>query len=201
MTQTSLKRATREEILKLSVPLFAERGYEAVSMREIAAAVGVQAPALYYHFPDKQSLYMAVMEHAFTGQLKRPLQALNSADPPLTRLKNCLAMMVEDLTKEPYLLLLLQRERLDGDETRQKLLVDQIFTPPLLALTGLMAELAPDQDAALLSMSITGMVMHLLELRRTAHLLPGWKPEHDDPDYLIRHIHGLVQAMFASNHD
>ena len=200
MPQPSLKRTTKEEILRLAVPLFAEHGYESVSMRDIAAAVGIQAPALYYHFSDKQSLYLAVMDHAFEGQLKRPLDALNSTEPALTRLQNFLALMVEDLSNEPNLLLLLQRERLDGDDSRKRLLIDNIFAPPLHALSRVMAELAPEQDAALLSMSITGMVMHLLELRSTARLLPGWKPEHDDPNYLIRHIHGILRALFAADH-
>jgi AcrR family transcriptional regulator len=46
-------RHTREEILGLSVPLFATRGFDGVSMRDIAAAVGVTPAALYYHFSDE----------------------------------------------------------------------------------------------------------------------------------------------------
>lgn len=193
----SIKRATREDILRMSVPLFAQRGYEAVSMREIAAAVGIQAPALYYHFPDKQNLYMAVMCYAFQDQLQGPVAALTGDGAPFLRLKRFVATLVEDLTDDPDLLLLLQRERIDGDEARQRLLVDQLFAQPMLAMVGLMQELAPDQDATLLAMSVTGMVLHHLESRPTAHLMPGWKPEHADPALLTRHLCGLLQAMFG----
>lgn len=85
----------------MSVPLFAQRGYEAVSMREIAAAVGIQAPALYYHFPDKQSLYLAVMDYAFTDQLKRPTDALTGDGPPFARLQRFVATLVEELANNP----------------------------------------------------------------------------------------------------
>lgn len=42
--------------------LIARRGYEAVSMRELAAAVGVQAAALYRYFPTKEDLLFSLME-------------------------------------------------------------------------------------------------------------------------------------------
>ncbi len=184
----------------MSEPMFAQRGYEAVSMREIAAAVGIQAAALYYHFPDKQSLYLATMDYAFRDQLQRPTAALNGDGLPLVRLQRFVATLVEYLTNDLDLLLLLQRERLDGDEARQKLLVDQLFAPPLSALIGLLEELAPDRDSTLLAMSISGMVLHHLEILPTAHLLPGWKPEHSSPDVIVRHLCGLLQAMFGESH-
>ncbi len=42
--------------------LFAKHGYAAVSMRQIAAEVGVQAGALYNYIPDKQSLLLELMK-------------------------------------------------------------------------------------------------------------------------------------------
>lgn len=138
MTQTVLKRATHEDILKASEPMFASRGYEGVSIREIATAVGVQAPALYYHFPDKQSLYLAVMTYAFTDKLANSTAALQGNAPPFTRLERFIASLVDDLTNNPNLLLLLQRERLDGDEARQQLLVKEVFAEPFLALVGVL---------------------------------------------------------------
>jgi AcrR family transcriptional regulator len=51
-------RAIRAESLKL----FARHGYAAVSMRQIADAVGVQASALYKYFPNKQQLLIALLK-------------------------------------------------------------------------------------------------------------------------------------------
>lgn len=51
-----------EQTLKVAHELFAERGYAAVKMDEIAAAVGVTKPLLYTYFGNKERLYTACME-------------------------------------------------------------------------------------------------------------------------------------------
>ncbi|WP_080798083.1 TetR/AcrR family transcriptional regulator [Arabiibacter massiliensis] len=52
---------TRERIVAAAFELFAERGYHAVSVRDIAAAVGVKDASLYNHFPGKQGIFDAVL--------------------------------------------------------------------------------------------------------------------------------------------
>jgi len=53
-----------EQTLSAAHLLFAERGYAAVTMDEIAAAVGVTKPLLYNYFGNKERLYIACMERA-----------------------------------------------------------------------------------------------------------------------------------------
>ena len=53
---------TRERILDAAEALFAERGFEGASLREVAARVGLRNPSLYNHFDSKESLYAAVLE-------------------------------------------------------------------------------------------------------------------------------------------
>jgi AcrR family transcriptional regulator len=63
--RTRLPRADRmEQTLEAAHALFAERGYAAVKMDEIAAAVGVTKPLLYNYFGNKERLYIACMERA-----------------------------------------------------------------------------------------------------------------------------------------
>ncbi len=57
----------REAILAAAVPLFARRGWLGTGTRELAAAAGVTEPVLYRHFPDKQALFLAVLERAAGG--------------------------------------------------------------------------------------------------------------------------------------
>ncbi len=52
---------TAAEVRRAALELFAARGYAAVSMRQIAAEVGVQAGALYLYTSDKQSLLADIM--------------------------------------------------------------------------------------------------------------------------------------------
>ena len=55
-TLGSYAKLTKPKISKIALNLFAERGYAAVSMRQIAAKVGLQVGALYNYFPDKQTI-------------------------------------------------------------------------------------------------------------------------------------------------
>jgi AcrR family transcriptional regulator len=55
---------TAHDLRRAAMRLFAAHGYAAVSMRQIASAVGVQAGALYLYTPDKQTLLADIMtEH------------------------------------------------------------------------------------------------------------------------------------------
>lgn len=55
-------RSVREKILAASVRLFAEYGYHAATMRDIAKMAGIQAASIYYHYPSKQTLLVEIME-------------------------------------------------------------------------------------------------------------------------------------------
>lgn len=52
----------RNQLLELATRVFTEKGYQATSMDDIAAAAGVTKPVLYQHFSSKQSLYIEVLD-------------------------------------------------------------------------------------------------------------------------------------------
>jgi AcrR family transcriptional regulator len=54
-------RATRARMQAESLGLFLERGYRGTSVRDIAEAIGVTVPALYYHFKSKDGLLAAIV--------------------------------------------------------------------------------------------------------------------------------------------
>jgi TetR/AcrR family transcriptional regulator len=54
--------ATAERVLDVAEEMFAERGYDASSLAEIAGRVGIRTPSLYNHFKSKRALYVAVLE-------------------------------------------------------------------------------------------------------------------------------------------
>jgi AcrR family transcriptional regulator len=51
----------REKILSTAKSLFIQYGYHALAMRQIAEALNVSKPALYYHFKDKEELFLAIL--------------------------------------------------------------------------------------------------------------------------------------------
>ncbi|MBV0912801.1 TetR/AcrR family transcriptional regulator [Anianabacter salinae] len=77
---------TGPRIRAAALTLFARHGYAAVSMRQIAAEVGVQAGALYLYTPDKQALLFEMMrEHLET--LQAAWDAADKPKDPLERLE------------------------------------------------------------------------------------------------------------------
>ncbi|KAB7613848.1 TetR/AcrR family transcriptional regulator [Amylibacter sp. SFDW26] len=57
----SVGAETKVAILSTALPMIAQYGYSAVSMRQIAEAVGVNVSALYNHFPNKQQILLRLM--------------------------------------------------------------------------------------------------------------------------------------------
>lgn len=77
---------TEAAIRQAAVRLIAHHGYEAVSMRQLAGEVGVQAAALYRYFPNKEELLFTLMREHMEG-LIAAWQAARPADrDPVTRL-------------------------------------------------------------------------------------------------------------------
>ena len=58
---------TREKIMAVAAKMFSERGYDKVTTREIANAIGINSASIYYHFPSKadiiKSLYAFYSEN------------------------------------------------------------------------------------------------------------------------------------------
>lgn len=53
---------TKTVILNEALSLFAKEGYKAVTVEQIAAAVGIKAPSLYKHFPGKRAIFTAILK-------------------------------------------------------------------------------------------------------------------------------------------
>lgn len=85
-TQGSHSDITGPRIRAAALKLFAQHGFAAVSMRQIAGAVGVQAGALYNYTPDKQSLLFSLMK-GHMEELLATWNAMEVLEDPNTRLR------------------------------------------------------------------------------------------------------------------
>jgi AcrR family transcriptional regulator len=84
--RTRQPRAERErQVLAAARALFAERGYGAVTMDDVAAAVGVTKPLLYVYFGNKERLYLACMEPAAEELREAVTGAVAEAEAALRR--------------------------------------------------------------------------------------------------------------------
>ncbi|MEO1107894.1 MAG: TetR/AcrR family transcriptional regulator [Pseudomonadota bacterium] len=80
-TQGSHSDITGPRIRSAALRLFARHGYAAVSMRQIAKEVGVQAGALYNYTPDKQSLLFHLMQNHMQDLLQAYAELDKTSDP------------------------------------------------------------------------------------------------------------------------
>jgi AcrR family transcriptional regulator len=82
-TRTRLPREQRiEQTLDVARGLFAERGFAAVTMDEVAEEVGVTKPLLYNYFGNKEGLYRACMEPAGDALLASVIEAIRDTATP-----------------------------------------------------------------------------------------------------------------------
>ncbi|HEX8732770.1 MAG TPA: TetR/AcrR family transcriptional regulator [Ktedonobacterales bacterium] len=86
----SLKERQRQErerlILRAASELFAEQGYHATSLEDIAARVGIAKGTIYLHFASKDDLVIALMKQGFDQYVKAFQDALESGATPHDKL-------------------------------------------------------------------------------------------------------------------
>ncbi|MEU3948215.1 TetR/AcrR family transcriptional regulator [Streptomyces sp. NPDC029526] len=113
--------STRELILREATALFAARGAEGTSLRDIAARVGIDVSSLHHHFPAKDALYDACFErvHEAERAALSPLvadlgRAAAEGGPPLAEALRALADgFVDFLEEHPHTTFLWLRRWLD----------------------------------------------------------------------------------------
>ncbi len=86
-------RERREQLLDVGRALFAEKGFEATSIEEIAARAGVSKPVVYEHFGGKEGLYAVVVDREMSDLLDRLTDALSAAHPRMLVEKAALALL------------------------------------------------------------------------------------------------------------
>lgn len=81
----SQERNTKQKILDVSLELFSEKGFDAVSMEEIARAVGIKAPSVYKHFSSKKEIFSSCLsrlrEHCQESHLVIPMNTDDCTSP------------------------------------------------------------------------------------------------------------------------
>lgn len=96
MTSVGEDSKTRDRILLESLVLFSAQGYAAVSVKDIAAKVGVQPGSLYNHFESKEALWYAVLDH-IEGLYMMYFARLDEAWKTVTSFEDTLEFMFVEL--------------------------------------------------------------------------------------------------------
>jgi AcrR family transcriptional regulator len=91
------KRATREELLQAARELFAQRGYDKVTVAEIAAGAGVSVKTLFQHFRSKEDLLLAELDQTH----ERLLNALRERETGESPVDALVAWMSSEIENSP----------------------------------------------------------------------------------------------------
>jgi AcrR family transcriptional regulator len=95
MTTTEI--GLREQILETATGMFIQQGYHGLAMRQISEALGVSKAALYYHFKDKEELFLAVL----SGYLNEIEIAIDQIQAAPVSSREHIRMFVEYILKQP----------------------------------------------------------------------------------------------------
>ena len=75
------------EILDYATEVFAEKGYEGASMRDLSRLSGISLAGLYYYFESKEKLLYFIQQHTFNTIMERLRQRLATSNDPETRIR------------------------------------------------------------------------------------------------------------------
>ncbi|MEM9621217.1 MAG: TetR/AcrR family transcriptional regulator [Pseudomonadota bacterium] len=98
--KTQRSNSRNEALLQAAAMLFASRGFLATSMRDIAKAVDMLPGSIYYHFPSKDDLLLAIYQAGVEQISATFTEAVTPLDDPWQRLSAGMAALVRAVTEE-----------------------------------------------------------------------------------------------------
>ncbi|WP_345216832.1 TetR/AcrR family transcriptional regulator [Georgenia halophila] len=81
------RERTRDALFAALSSLMSERGFDAISLADIAARAGIGRTAVYNHFPDKETLLLAFIEHETAAYLAGLQDSLAQVSAPVEQLR------------------------------------------------------------------------------------------------------------------
>ncbi|MDL2290627.1 TetR/AcrR family transcriptional regulator, partial [Desulfovibrio sp. OttesenSCG-928-F20] len=92
-----------DRIRQAAMKRFAAQGYDATSLAEVAADVGIKTPSIYAHFAGKEDLFWQLVELSSSRELEKMRGDLGRPEPIGTAMRRYLFGTVERFAAEPHL--------------------------------------------------------------------------------------------------
>src|SRR5687768_8261005 len=106
--------STRDAVFQAAATLFSARGFDGVSVDDIAAGAGVNKAMIYYHFTDKLTLYRAVVADMLGAVGERVTSIADAAVAPGDKLSQFIENFVRLADQKPWFPTLMLREIAEG---------------------------------------------------------------------------------------
>jgi AcrR family transcriptional regulator len=91
---------SRQDILRTAARLFQQRGYDATSMNDVAAALKLSKGGLYHHFQSKDEILFNLMDHAMDITQERVIDPVRGIADPEQRLRMLIRLHIEVVLSE-----------------------------------------------------------------------------------------------------
>ena len=136
---TPRSERTRVTILEAAESIFAEKGYAAARLEDMAARVGIRRASIVYYFRDKRELYEAVLGDVF-GDLAQRYQAVIGASESFpARMEAVIKAWVSFVGERPSIARILLREAAEASGARRAEAARYV-APAIEAVTNLIRE-------------------------------------------------------------
>ncbi len=170
---------TRQQLLDVAGPLFAEKGFRSTTVREICDAAKANQAAINYHFGDKENLYVECVRHAASSCMTRvPMPTWPEGTPARQRLRDFVRTFINRVVVDhdpAWQGQLIMRELVYPTQVCEEF-VTNYARPTFGVLREIVRELLPglsERDQFLIGCSIVGQVMHYRVARPVVTLLMG----------------------------
>ena len=102
LTAERRRQQTREYLLQAAAEVFAERGFHAATLDEVAAVAGFTKGAVYSNFKNKEDLFLALLEEAYAREMTALKETMALSDiPPEARIGDFVALIRGGIERVP----------------------------------------------------------------------------------------------------
>ncbi len=183
----------RQRLLAAAEAVFAEKGFDAASIREISTEAEVNLASIKYYFGDKEGLYIEAVKYAhLCTSAERPLPEFPAGLKPVDKLKLFIREMVSRMhgPARPSSMKLMMREMAHPGKAAH-VVVQEFIQPMAFRLRSILRELLPEyseSELLMIGFSIIGQVLYYRQNRPISELIFD-KPQVD----------ALSEAMVADH--
>jgi len=167
---------TRSRIVEAAGPIFAEKGFQAATIRDICQAAGVNIAGVNYHFGDKEKLYLEVLRCAHDPKFLTSADQL-SGDSPVERLRSFVRLFVIRMMTygEANWKMCLLRHEVVNPTSYGTPMIQEYFGKRFGVLLGILDEMVPQtmplHKRHKIALSIIGQCVHYNVAHEVINLL------------------------------
>lgn len=197
---SSPTKGVRDRLLDSAEQLFAERGFDGTSIRDLAAAAGCNIASVNYYFGGKDKLYVEIwrrhlhlLRDARIASIDKVLSE-SAGEPSLEDLLRSFAHAflgpLVDESGGPRLMKLMAREMINP-HLPASMFGDDVIKPTLSAMQQALAKVCPDlpeSKVPLVVFSLIGQLLHTIRVKMMLHSLDDEALAMFEPAKVIDHI-------------